>query len=63
MADTDNTDIFSSSGGPWVLFWSAPEGAGNVISLRVSADGKLYAECEHGLFEILQDGSSVGVLS
>jgi hypothetical protein len=44
------------------LFWNAPEGAGNIISLKAQ-DGKVYAECEHGLFEILPDGSSVGVLS
>lgn len=44
------------------LFWVAPPGSGNVIHLSV-VDGRVQAECENGIFDILPDGSHVGVLT
>jgi len=43
------------------VFWETPEEAGNIIGLYVF-DGKLHAECERGLFEILPDGTHVGIV-
>lgn len=51
---SDRVPIYGSN------LWTAPEEAGRVIRIQASQE-KVIAECEHGIYEILPDGSSVGV--
>ena len=41
-------------------FWRPPDEAGKMIRAVVAGD-VLYVECEHGLYEILEDSTSVGI--
>jgi hypothetical protein len=41
-------------------FWEAPKEARSIISIAVTEE-YLHVECENGLYEILPDGSWVGI--